>query len=299
MTTRGRIKTGVLILALLLVGSAALLESGALVPWMAVPSGWEPEPMPGLEMECGSETAPIPWTYCVHRSPGSASRDLVVHFHGRRGTARWWNDRTYYTASLYEHWENASTDPPTVVSISFGPLWVLIEDHAEALGPVLDRATEHASRWANRAFERTMVVGESMGGYNALLAGLEVPDRIDKVAALCPPLSATSPFGGGALDRLGQSSLREGFMLLVFSRAFFDDDAHWHQHDPVARVLGGQDFEPALYLSCGTRDPWGCVTGARALTESVQRQGRAPELNLLDEGHCAIDEARLAAFLTE
>jgi pimeloyl-ACP methyl ester carboxylesterase len=299
VTKKGWVKAGFAVTALLFVGLVVAVESGLLVRWMATPSDWQPEPMADLEMECGSESTPVPWTYCVHRSPGSDSRDLLVHVHGRRGTARWWNDTTYYTGTLYEHWHSSNAAPPTVVSISFGPLWVLLGDTATAFEPVLERATERAAVWAGHDFERTMLVGESMGGYNALLAGLDHADRFDKVAALCPPLSTESPFGAAALDRLGESSLREGFMLLAFSRAFFEDDADWREHDPVARLLGGETFQPSLHVSCGTRDPWGCTSGARAVTEALEAQGQTPELTLLDEGHCAVDEAKLAAFLAE
>lgn len=300
MTKRRWVKAGLITAAAVGVGLLTLLvliESGALVRWMASPSDWQPQPMPALEMECGVEAEPTPWRYCVHRTPGSSSRDLIVHFHGRRGTERWWNDETYYTGKLYEHWASSEVAPPTVVSISFGPLWVLVGETGDALDPVLSRATEHAVAWAGHGFERVMLVGESMGGYNALIAALDAPQRFDKVAALCPPLCASSPFGRGLWRCSGQSGLREGFMLLAFSRAFFEGDAHWRAHDPVARVLDGESFEPTLHLSCGTRDPWGCERGARALVDAIETQGRAPDLRLLDEGHCAIDEERLAAFL--
>lgn len=299
MTKKGWVKAGLATTLAVLIGMVVLIESGVLVRWMATPSDWEPEPMADLEMECGTEDTPIPWTYCVHRTPGSTSRDLVVHFHGRRGTARWWNDKTYYTGSLYEHWRSVDAPPPAVVSISFGPLWVLLGDTSLAFEAVLERSQERAAEFAGHDFERTMLVGESMGGYNALLAGLDHPDRFDKVAALCPPLSTESPFGGGVLDRIGQSSLREAFMLLAFSRAFFDDDSDWRDHDPVARIQGGERFEPALHLSCGTEDPWGCSGGTRALTEALAQHGDPPEVRLLPEGHCAIDEARLAEFLVD
>ncbi|MCR9162164.1 MAG: alpha/beta hydrolase-fold protein [Nannocystaceae bacterium] len=299
MTKTGWIKAGLATGLVALGGGVVLLETGVLVRWTATHSDWQPTPMADLEMECGARSTPIPWTYCVHRTPGSTSGDLVVHLHGRRGTARWWNDSTYYTGALYERWEEAGTPAPTVVSVSFGPLWVLLGETGFAFDAVLEDATASAAAWAGHDFERTMVVGESMGGYNALLAGLHHPERFERVAALCPPLSTESPFGSGAIERMGESSLREAFMLLAFSRAFFDDDAHWRRSDPLARILGGEAFEPTLHLSCGTDDPWGCADGAQALHDAVQAAGGASELELLPEGHCAIDEAALADFLTE
>ncbi len=291
-----RITLGLVALALVALVIAA--QTGLLVRWMDSPSDWVPEPMPELEMRCGAETEPTAWSYCVHRQPGSRSADLVVHFHGRRGTERWWNDRTYYTAELYEHWRNAGVDAPTVVSISFGPLWVLTDETRTAFADhVLARAREHAAAWAGHDFDRQRLVGESMGGYNALLAAFDDGAPFDRVAALCPPLSEVSPFGRGVFARWKDSAPREAFMLLAFSRAFFEDDADWRATDPVARALAGERPEPELMLSCGDRDPWGCLGGGRALTDAVHANGGTAHWVVLSDGHCAIDTARLATFL--
>lgn len=126
------------------------------------------------------------------------------------------------------------------------------------------------------------------------------PDTpFDRVAALCPPLTTTSPFGTGVFSRFGESAARESFMLLVFSRAFFDDDADWRATDPLARVRAGERFGPALFMSCGEHDPWGCLRGGQALRDAVTAQGGNVQWRVLPEGHCAIDAQGLAAFLTE
>lgn len=250
--TRRRIGLCLAALASVLLLFWITIESGVLVRWMAEPSDWVPEPIAELEMTCTEMSAPRPWSLCITRDASSTSQDLLVHFHGRRGTARWWNDKTYYTAELYEHWKAADVQPPTVVSISFGPLWVLTDETADAFRQsVLEQARDHAESLAGHGFDRTRLVGESMGGYNALLAAIDGDTPFDRVAALCPPLTTTSPFGSGLFSRFGESSAREGLMLLAFSRAFFDDDAHWHATDPVARVLSGDPMRPALFMSCG------------------------------------------------
>lgn len=78
-----------------------------------------------------------------------------------------------------------------------------------------------------------------------------------------------------------------------------EDDADWRRTDPVARVLAGETFEPALFMSCGEHDPWGCLQGGQALTDAVTAQGGDVQWRVLPEGHCAIDTKRLAAFLTD
>lgn len=274
------------------------LESGVFVQWMNSPSDWVPEPMVDLEVRCDTRSEPVPWSYCVHRQPRSRSRDLVVHFHGRRGTERWWNDKTYYTGELYEHWRDAGVDAPTVVSVSFGPLWVLTGETGEAFKhDVLAEARTEAQEWAGHTFDRQHLVGESMGGYNALLTAFDAELGFDRIAALCPPLSERSPFGRGVMARITESSPREAFMLLAFSRAFFEDEDDWRATDPVARALAGERPQSELLLTCGEHDPWGCLAGGRALTDAIQANGGEAEWVVLPEGHCAIDTERVAEFL--
>ncbi len=298
--TRRRIGVCLAAAAALILLLVLAIESGVLVRWMAEPSDWVPEPFESLDMTCTDMSNPIPWSLCVTQDPASRSQDLLVHFHGRRGTARWWNDKTYYTAELYDHWAADGVDAPTVVSISFGPLWVLTDETEAAFqDSVLDQAVAHAESLAGHSFPRTRLVGESMGGYNALLASLDPATPFDKVAALCPPLTTTSPFGGGVFSRFTESSFREGFMLLAFSHAFFDDDADWRGKDPVPRILAGEEPKPALFMSCGEHDPWGCLKGGQALADAVRTQGGDMQWHVLPEGHCAIDTNSLATFLTE
>ena len=86
-------------------------------PWGAQAVSFKP-----AEQECGQEGQ---LRYCVHRAAGGVNGDVVYHLHGRNLEAEVWNDPTYFTALLQAYWQNAGLLPPTVVSLSYGPVWLL------------------------------------------------------------------------------------------------------------------------------------------------------------------------------
>ncbi|NQZ12240.1 MAG: hypothetical protein HRT35_34240, partial [Algicola sp.] len=89
---------------------------------------YKPDQVANIEMTCFKENAPVVWSYCVNRASGEpASNTLVYHFHGRRGNETWWNDKYFYSGELYSDWKKSGASPPVVVSVSFGPLWLLKE----------------------------------------------------------------------------------------------------------------------------------------------------------------------------
>lgn len=281
---------------LLVTGAAALVFS----LWLALRSNeWVPEPMADLEMRCFDESAPVPWSFCINRAREGTSGDVLYHLHGRNGSARWWNDATYYTAKVHEAWRAHGTKPPIVVSISFGKLWLLNDD----LLPVfLETVLARVERELGIEVAHRMIVGESMGGINTLIAALKTQGVFTKAAALCPPLATVSPYAslGELYDYVSKSSTswRRAAMLLVFARRFFSDEAAWGRYDPL-RLAREYRGDTKLYLSCGAQDDWGCMEGSLALVTNLEESGRAITFERRPGGHCDIDAGSLARFLAE
>jgi hypothetical protein len=127
----GRVLGGLGALAIASVMGAWSFPELLVVP-LSGPSDWEPLRIAGLETECSEVAGSVRFTLCVHRTSGSTSRDLVIHLHGRRGDATWWNDREYYTGEVHAAWMRAGTAAPVVVGVSFGPLWLLTDESTDA-----------------------------------------------------------------------------------------------------------------------------------------------------------------------
>jgi enterochelin esterase-like enzyme len=142
--------------------------------------------------QCGTDG---PLHYCIYRDRRGSNGDVLYHMHGRNLDERIWNDDTYFTAMLQHEWQQGQALPPTVVTLSYGPSWLLTPRGRKAdsglLNDLMARLPVIEARVGRP--RRRLLMGESMGGLNVLIAGLSYPDRFARVAALCPGVYATSP----------------------------------------------------------------------------------------------------------
>jgi S-formylglutathione hydrolase FrmB len=241
--------------------------------------------------------------YCVYTSDAGSNGDVVYHLHGRKLDERVWNDDTYLTALLQSEWQRAGAVPPTVVTVSYGPAWLLTPKGRKSRSGLLDdfmaRLPELEAKVGRP--RRRMLLGESMGGLNVLIAGLTYPSRFAKVASLCPGVYATSPFA--PLSSIRDAARRTGadpriaFGIWRMARQHFADDGEWRRVSPLALIERAGPASPALYLSGGLYDAYGNFEGTERLAEQARRRGVRTEWHPLYGGHCATDAASVAAFL--
>lgn len=242
--------------------------------------------------------------YCVYRDRRGTNGDIVYHLHGRNLDEHVWNDDTYYTAMLQSEWQRSRALPPTIVTASYGPTWLLAPQGEKADSGLLDDLMARLPAIESKVGRprRRLLLGESMGGLNVLVAGLSYPTRFAKVAALCPGVYATSPFA--PLSAIRASMARTGanprivFGVWLMARKYVANDAEWRRIDPLDLITrAGPDY-PALYLSNGLYDGYGNFDGTQRLAEAARQRGVSTEWHPIYGGHCALDASSLAAFLT-
>lgn len=243
--------------------------------------------------------------YCIYRAGQGTNGDVLYHLHGRGLDERIWNDDTYLTALLQAQWRDRGVLPPTVVTLSYGPTWLLtprgVRRESGLLEDLMGRLPEVESRTG--APRRRLLVGESMGGLNVLIAGLSEPRSFNKIAALCPGVYVDSPFDSlttirAGIERTGANP-KNAFGVWMLARKYIADEAEWRRISPLSLIeRAGPDF-PALYVSNGLYDAYGNYEGSRLLAERAVMRGVRTEWRPLYGGHCATDVASLASFLTE
>lgn len=260
---------------------------------------WVPTPIVGLEMKCFSETQPLPWSFCLNRVPASTSHDVLYYFHGRNGAATWWNDETYYSGDVQRRWAKDGVSPPTVIAVSFGSMWLM--NDTTLLPIFLKDVMARAEAELPHPVGRRMLVGESMGGVNALVVGLKTKGVFAKVAALCPPLPPLSPSASVGEQwrylRRSSTSVQRAGLMWWFSKRFYESESAWEANFPVPLSAQTDALTTSFYLSCGLKDEWGCQEGTTLVADRLKQRGANVELHLLPGGHCAIDSESLAAFL--
>lgn len=241
--------------------------------------------------------------YCIYRSVGGTNGDILYHLHGRGLDENIWNDDTYFTAMIQGQWQRTGVVPPTVVSVSYGGTWLLAAKGGKPDSGLLEdfMARLPAIEAKIGKPRRRILMGESMGGLNVLVAGLSYPSQFAKVASLCPGVYAISPFGPfkamrETLARTGADP-KIGFGVWMMARRYLASDAEWQRFSPLALIEKVSPGAPALYLSCGLYDAYGNYEGTQRLADRAKQRGLSVEWHPLYGGHCATDVPSLAAFL--
>jgi hypothetical protein len=242
-------------------------------------------------------------TYTVYRAENGVSDDIIYHLHGRNLDASVWNDDTYSTSQVQAYWQRSSIKPPTVVVVSYGPVWLLTPKGSKVENGLLDdfiaRLPEIESKVGKPS--RRILLGESMGGLNVLISGLNRPEMFSKVASLCPGVYLESPFSD--FSTLRASIKRTGadpkiiYGVTQLAKRYVSNDEEYNAINPILLIERADQNYPELYLSCGLYDKYGNFEGTEALANLAIKRGVKTTWHPLYGGHCAIDVASLADFL--
>ncbi len=256
--------------------------------------------------ECFAGSGSRPWRYCIHKpAVGSTNGDLAYLLHGRNLDENIWNDDTFYTAMIQQYWQKQKVTPPTVVTVSFGPVWLLNEKGAMENSGLLNVFTQTVipEVEAKTGKPRTrMLFGESMGGINALVMGLKTGQLFQKVAASCPVVYKLSPFApvGEIEEFLGRTGADPKiiFGVIQMAKEFMADEKEWNAFSPLQLIEKVDPHtSPEFYLSSGLYDAYGNFEGNEAFAERAAARGLKITWRPLYGGHCVTDIVSLATFL--
>lgn len=254
-----------------------------------------------------NSSAPVDWRFCIHTpADGMPNGDIAYLLHGRSLDEYTWNDSAYYTAMIQKHWQDKKVSPPTVVSISFGPIWLLTKkSQLESSGLVDFFAAEVIKQVEAKtgAPKQRILFGESMGGINSLVLSMTYPNLFSKVAASCPTVYDVSPFASlqeqqAFIDRTGANpQILEGAIALA--KYFIADEAEWLKFSPLKLIEKMPQHGPKFYVSSGLYDHYGNFEGNLLLAKRAKELGLPYEWHPLYGGHCATDITSLADFLVK
>ena len=246
--------------------------------------------------------------YCIYSDPASTGSDVLYYLSGRGSGATMWVEEAQ---GIRARWKSLGLPTPTVVTISFdlNPViwWVLLDhnhDGSTGLYPVfVDEFMPMVEKQLGGVQGRRLLIGRSMGGFNASQLLLRRPKDFARVALLCPAILTLSPYADAAEDeayiqRSGASPL---FLFLVkfFFRSSLENEQNWMEVSPLeqGRTALGADTPP-LHVSCGEEDHYGFHDGAHEFAK-LARSLSAHEVlwQSLKGNHCTFDPAAIADFI--
>lgn len=276
-----------------------------LAVFFAAPAAFATEP-PREPVECTTLTFPVKWSYCVYAGEDDGAR-VVYFFHGLGQSEKTWGEAKSVGALLRDHWRLEGKKRPTVIAISFGPQWLVARrGNGSKFGGLLEALPSlivpMVEKKLAKAPEERVLLGESMGGFNASQVAFKLPTLFSRVAMLCPPIAEISPFADEAaiakfVEETGaKRELVEGAAKLT--KAFFPTEEAWAEANPLNLVAKAEaKAVPPLQVTCGSRDEYGFYPGARKF--ALIGRGRSLDLQWrsLLAGHCAMDTKSTSEFL--
>ncbi len=245
------------------------------------------------------------WTYCIHVPKNEpVNGDIAYLLHGRNLDENIWNDDTFYTSMIQSYWQKKEIAPPTVVTVSFGPKWLLTQKGSQEKSGLLEFfGNDVIPKVESKVGQpkRRIVFGESMGGTNALVLGLKRNDLFDKVASLCPGLYKDSPFASSEvkkefLKRTGADP-KVIYAITEFAKTYIANEEEWNQFSPLKVIKSVSQVKTQFYLSCSLYDKYGNFEGAEELANLAAKKSIRIQWHPQYGGHCATDITSVADFL--
>ncbi len=258
--------------------------------------------------ECFTGGPERSYKYCIHTpADGKTNGNIAYLLHGRNLDENTWNDDTFYTAMVQQYWTEHKLIPPTVVTVSFGPVWLIVPEGKQEKSGLLEVFVQNVIPTVEQRLEKPIkriVFGESMGGLNSLVLGLTQGNLFQKVASLCPAVYLGSPFSSVSdlksfIDRTGADP-KIIYGIVQLSKDYLADGEEWNASSPVALIeKADPENSPVMYLSCGLYDAYGNFEGNEHLAKRATERGFKISWHPLYGGHCATDITSLAQFLGE
>lgn len=256
-----------------------------------------------VKVQCGQdEQAGHWWNYCEYQVPGSTSKDVLYYFHGIGGSEYEWQNFPFYDKT-YSLWGNSA---PTVVTVSYGSAWLLAEQNSSGVSGLYEHFIHTALPYLETQLkltpERRLLMGLSMGGFNASQLYLKNPELFNKVALACPALSTVSPYA--SREEIAAYQQRTGALDYYIARAlglsatYFPDEASWQTAAPVQQAQQRTNpTYPPLFVSGGMQDQYGFQEGGKAFVDAAAANGATAKWTPVQGPHCTFDIVGNALFL--
>ncbi|WP_413581501.1 alpha/beta hydrolase-fold protein [Bdellovibrio sp. HCB288] len=257
-----------------------------------------------LEAHCSSKVfSGTNVKFCVNNVDRSRNQDIVYFFHGISATEKSWFNKND-TRSIARKWMSDGYEP-TVVTISFGRVWMMVENQKhQYLSLFRDQILPYLEDQLGGLRQgRRMLIGQSMGGFNAVQASLRLPGYFERVVLLCPAVTVVGPYSTPQEIRDYIKRTRAETLLvdslIGISRQYISDANDWDVHSalklPERYPIGM--LKPSYYVSTGRGDNFGFQEGSQLFVNIAQQLGFQAHSAPVHGFHCSFDRHGVSDFI--
>ncbi len=245
------------------------------------------------------------YKYCVSQGQGAAQQNVLWYFHGIfEDERRLWTKKEIN--KIQEGWKKRGIPQPTIIAISLGGKWLAKENITTGKTSIANDITTQILPYLEKTFvgqvRQRMVLGKSMGGFNALQSILRTKVRIDKVAFVCPaffpihPNSTKQEVEDYKKRHLGYIKSFYISYVQSWTKKEFPSESAYAPHHPYRRVADLPKTLP-VFLSVGGQDSFGFNEGTEYLAAFLKNRNQPIVYKPIAGSHCAYDVDELSAFL--
>ncbi|MBI9098401.1 MAG: hypothetical protein JEY91_07975 [Spirochaetaceae bacterium] len=264
-------------------------------------------------------------TYSFVTDPQKDKASILIYLHGAGG-----DSKSIFKSNPDEINEllNHPDGPSTIISISFGPYWLLTFNKlpdTETLHIPVSIFHRLISQEIIPPFSDTdskvMIMGHSMGGHNAAQAAFRYPETYHKVLILSPSYLPISPFAsinvkkefalkaemkyGSLKSRVKQMITGTGYIedrvLDIFEKqkAKYITEQNWNNQDFIPLLERPNIIYPETYISCGINDPFALMEGSLSLYNKLIEIQNPVTFDPLKGGHNVFNWPYIINFITD
>ena len=214
------------------------------------------------------------YSYCVQREAKPRSGTVLYYFHGNGGSESSWNTPEHQ--QLVNMWGKQASAPSAIVSISFGTNWFLNQNLQEMVARKIIPEIESRLGFA---VKKRVLLGESMGGFNAAVMALASPKVFDRIAIACPAVYPVNPYASSR--EVSQFVARQPagtntkFILKWFGKqqSYYRSADEFNALDPIRMPEKVTSSSTPLYLMGDEKDSLGVYEGAKLMALAAKKRG--------------------------
>lgn len=250
--------------------------------------------------ECGVISGSIKWKYCITPGSGDEKNTLLYYFHGGGGNEKAWVDPRSYAAELRKIWSANNKGFPTVVAVSFGRMWLLTNKNELPKSGLYEVFKEEVMPHIEKLSppKERLIMGESMGGFNAGTFGLRNPNLFSKIALICPSVGVAAGKSASLDDYIKETGAQRSHAQHIYklSKKYFSSQKELLDQSPIELVKSGKSF-PKIFISCGDKDQFGFFKGSEDFVSAAKQNNVKIIWEPTQGKHCSMNIDALAEFL--
>lgn len=259
---------------------------------------------------CREVKSSVPWKYCFSPGVGTNAHKLILQFHGGGENEKSWFDPIGYAEPIRQAWKRKGLDAPSVVAVSFGQMWLLSKPSELPKSGLYDVFIDEVLPFIEKQLMKDqvsdrVVIGDSMGAFNAGVFALQNFKLVSKVALLCPALGTRVSEASKDRDSyVKETGAQKDYAQVVFDIRddYFPSQEQENAISPIntIKTLVPEKNPPKFFLSCGDKDQFGFFYVADSFVKKAEAQGFNTVWRPVPNGeHCSFDVEGLANFLLQ